>query len=132
MDATLRELIRRRAGHLCEYCRLPQAHAPIVRFHIEHIVPKQHGGSDESSNLALACPRCNSFKGPNLTAIDPETGQVVPLFHPRADSWGDHFDCQGVILFGRTPKGRATVHLLNMNAEERVQVRSELRQRGEL
>ena len=132
MDAALRELVRRRAGQRCEYCRLPQAQAPIVRFHVEHVVPRQHGGSDESSNLALACPRCNSFKGPNLTAIDPESGQVVPLFHPRTDSWEDHFDWHGVILIGRTPNARATVRLLNMNAEERIQVRRELRQRGEI
>ena len=130
MDEALRELIRRRADQRCEYCRLPQAHAPIARFHIEHIVPRQHGGGDEASNLALACPRCNAFKGPNLSAIDPETGQVVPIFNPRAESWDDHFDSRGEVLIGSTPSGRATVRLLNMNAEERLQVRRELVQRG--
>jgi hypothetical protein len=45
----------------------------------------QHGGGDDADNLALACPDCNLRKGPNLTGIDPETGAVVRLFHPRRD-----------------------------------------------
>jgi hypothetical protein len=39
---------------------------------------------------------------------------------------------QGVFIAGLTPIGRATVELLNMNAEERVEVRQQLRARGEL
>jgi hypothetical protein len=58
---------------------------------VEHIVPKQHGGFDDPASLALACDRCNAHKGPNLTSIDPDTGAVVPLFHPRHDCWDDHF-----------------------------------------
>lgn len=83
MDPALRERVRTRAGQRCEYCRLHQRYAPFVSFHIEHIVPRQHGGSDDPSNLALACHRCNLHKGPNLTGIDPESGQVVQLFNPR-------------------------------------------------
>ena len=63
MEASLRELLRRRATHRCEYCHLPQAAAPFLTFHIEHIRARQHGGDDDSSNLALACPDCNAHKG---------------------------------------------------------------------
>lgn len=131
MDVAVRELVRHRAAHRCEYCRLPQAYAPIVEFHVEHITARQHGGGDDPSNLALACARCNAYKGPNLTAIDPQTEEVVPLFNPRVHYWGDHFRMQEGRIVGLTPTGRATVRLLNMNAEERMKVRQELRTRGE-
>jgi len=44
-----------------------------MRFHVEHIVSRQHGGTDDPSGPALACDRCNAYKGPNLTSIDPDT-----------------------------------------------------------
>ncbi|MGI8961138.1 MAG: HNH endonuclease [Bryobacteraceae bacterium] len=82
--------VRRRAGHRCEYCLIPQA-AFRRPFHIEHIIAKQHGGPTQLDNLALACWQCNLKKGPNLTGLDPETGDIVRLFHPRTDNWADHF-----------------------------------------
>jgi 5-methylcytosine-specific restriction endonuclease McrA len=84
MDAELRQFVRTRAAYQCEYCRLPQEFSEL-RFHIEHIVPRQHGGADHLDNLALACPDCNLRKGPNLTGIDPQTGEVTRLFDPRRD-----------------------------------------------
>jgi 5-methylcytosine-specific restriction endonuclease McrA len=130
IDAATRQLVRQRARNRCEYCRLPQAAAPFFTFHIEHIRAKQHGGSDDLSNLALACPDCNAHKGPNLTAVDPDTDLVVPLFNPRTDRWDDHFQWLGAQLFGSTSIGRATGRLLEMNDVERVAMREELR--GEL
>lgn len=67
MDPGLKELVRRRARNAFEYCRMPQDATPLISFHIEHIVPRQHGGSDEPGMLALACDRCNAYKGPNLS-----------------------------------------------------------------
>lgn len=84
---------------------------------------KQHGGSDDPAGLALACDRCNAYKGPNLTSIDPETDAMVPLFHPRMDRWEDHFEVRGGHVCGKTQVGRATVRLLNMNAPRRVELR---------
>jgi hypothetical protein len=111
MDQTFREAIRKRAGNACEYCRMPQEAAPLIAFHVEHIIPKQHGGTDDPAALALACDRRNAYKGPNLTSIDPKTRIVVALFHPRADAWGDHFAILGGEIVGLTPTGRATVRL---------------------
>jgi 5-methylcytosine-specific restriction endonuclease McrA len=126
MNVAVRELVRRRAGERCEYCHVPQAAMPLTSFHIEHVVAKQHGGDDDPSNLALACDRCNLHKGPNLTGIDPETETVVPLFHPRHDSWDDHFRWDRAEIVGLTTSGRATVRLLNMNTKRRLQLRKEL------
>ena len=125
MDPSLREFVRRRAGNACEYCRMPQGATPLVRFHVEHIVSRQHGGADDPSGLALACDRCNAYKGPNLTSIDPDTLDVSALFNPRGDAWSDHFAVRGGRILGLTPKGRATVRLLNMNASRRVELREE-------
>src|SRR5271157_587437 len=63
MDAAIKRSVRDRARHRCEYCGLPQAAQPYVTFHIEHVLPRKHGGSDDPSNLALACERCTAFKG---------------------------------------------------------------------
>jgi len=132
MDAATRRLVRKRADDRCEYCRLPQSAAPLFTYHIEHVQARQHGGQDDPNNLALACPDCNRFKGPNLSAIDPDTGALVPLFNPRVHSWANHFAFDGVAIVGLTPIGRATVRLLNMNDEERIEMRTELDARGEL
>lgn len=130
MTAEVRELVRERADHRCEYCGLPDWLPPIEPFHVEHVVARQHLGSDDPDNLALACHRCNAFKGPNLAAKDPQSGSVVLLFHPREQAWEEHFELEGHYLRGRTPTGRATVALLQMNAPRRLERRAELVRRG--
>ena len=124
--------VRRRAQNRCEYCLIPQA-AFRRPFHIEHILAKQHGGLTQLENLALACWQCNLKKGTNLTSIDPETGQLTRLFHPRTDKWTDHFTSRvldsritRVQIVGLTPIGRATVRLLDFNEELRQVLRSEI------
>lgn len=129
LDAALRKMVRRRADNCCEYCLLPQSESELSH-HIEHIVAKQHGGSNSPDNLALACHRCNLHKGPNLSGLEPETGELVPLFHPRRDRWNEHFRFIGVRIEGLTSIGRATVQLLAMNDARRLQLRSEHRPNG--
>jgi len=126
MDAGMRNLVRTRAADRCEYCRLHQDEDPYYTFHLEHITARQHGGNDEPENLALACHHCNHHKGTNLTAIDPETLQVVMLFHPRRDEWVDHFELRGPLVVAKTQCGRATLRLLKMNAPARVELRASL------
>ena len=131
MDQALRSRIRLRAGEVCEYCRLPQGASQYVRFHLEHIVARQHGGQDDADNLALACGYCNHRKGPNIASLDPETGQLVPLFHPRRDRWSDHLRWDDTAIVGKTPVGRATAALLGMNDWQRIELRENLRGLGE-
>ncbi len=131
MDAALRQLVRRRAGDRCEYCHLPQEFSEL-HFHVEHIIPRQHGGTDAPGNLALACPNCNLVKGPNLTAVEPGTRRVLRLFHPRRDKWIRHFGYSGAQIVGRTSIGRTTVSLLRMNDPERLRVRALLFELGVL
>ncbi|XZE18386.1 HNH endonuclease [Pirellulaceae bacterium SH449] len=124
MDTATRNQVRQHAGSRCEYCHLSELATPFIPFHAEHIVARQHYSDDSLDNLALACDRCNAYKGPNLSSIDPFSISIVTLFHPRRDNWDDHFEIIHCTVLGKTPKGRATVRLLNMNAPRRVQLRA--------
>jgi 5-methylcytosine-specific restriction endonuclease McrA len=99
MDAETRASVWHRAGNCCEYRRRPQFDAGLVEFHIEHIYAKQHGGSDDLQNLCLSCPECNWSKGTNLSGL--LDGKIVPLFHPRRQTWARHFQWDGPVLIGR-------------------------------
>lgn len=123
-EAALRRRVEHRARQRCEYCRAPQAISGY-RFHLEHIVPAAKGGSDAFANRALACATCNLAKGDRQTALDPDTGVEVPLFHPRKQAWQEHFRWaeDRETLVGRTPTGRATIIALSLNSELRKQAR---------
>ena len=56
--------------------------------------------------------------------IDPQTGAATRLFNPRQQVWNNHFllNSDGW-LSGKTPEGRATVVVLRMNDDERVEQR---------
>ena len=124
-NSELRDLVRQRAMDRCEYCLLLQEDSHLTH-HIEHIVARQHGGSDDSDNLALAWHSCNLRKGPNLTGIDPQTNELVALFHPRRDRWQEHFRMNGASIEGITSSGRATVQVLAMNSTRRLDLRREI------
>jgi hypothetical protein len=132
MDAATRELVRRRAGQRCEYCRLPQGAVPYFVFHVDHIVARQHldDVSDDPQSLAWACSECNYHKGPNLVSIDPQTKEQISLFNPRLDTWSAHFTIDQGMIIGLTPTGRATARLLNMNPPRLVRLRRELFDQG--
>lgn len=104
----------------------------MLSFHIEHIHAQQHVHDDSLDNLALACPDCNFSKGPNLTTFIEGTRELVALFHPRQDSWEDHFAYRGAILIGLTARGQATIKLLQINTVERVEMRAELMASGDM
>jgi hypothetical protein len=125
MDAATRDFVRQRAVNRCEYCHMPQEATPFIAFHVEHVIARQHVDERQSnpSGLAYACDRCNAFKGPNLSTIDPATGVKVDLFDPRTNVWPDHFAVSGGMIVGLTPVGRATVRLLNMNDPRRIELR---------
>jgi hypothetical protein len=115
-------LVEARAGTRCKYCRMHQA-LQGATFHVEHIIPTSQGGPSELDNLAWACPGCNLRKADRILVSDPDSLVRVPLFHPRRDSWSEHFRWQGYQVVGLTPVGRATVWALDLNHARRLLIR---------
>ena len=121
----LRVLVMERARGSCEYCLV---HADYASFahEIDHVIAQKHGGETVADNLAFACAQCNRFKGSNVAAVDPQTGEIVPLFNPRTEQWHEHFQLDGPIIVPLTVNGRATERVLNLNQIDRVLLRREL------
>jgi hypothetical protein len=119
VDPSLRELVWRRANATCEHCHLLQQF-DIFPFQIDHIIAEKHHGATTADNLALSCFQCNVHKGSNIAGIDPLTGEVTPLFHPRRQTWSEHFEWVGPELIGRSPMGRATIDVLQINLPDRM------------
>lgn len=118
LDAVVRE----RAESRCEYCLMHQD-LQGATFHLEHVIPLARGGQTEIENLALACPSCNLHKSDCVEIVDEETGKITRIFHPRADSWSDHFAWSGYQIVGKTAIGRATILALDLNHPRRQRVR---------
>ena len=93
-------------------------------------IAEQHGGPTIENNLALACARCNRYKGPNLSSIDPESGTITRLFNPRTDNWSEHFFWDEVVLRAYTAIGRATLIVLQINHPDAVNQRAALLKEG--
>jgi hypothetical protein len=129
VSVELRRRIRQRAADRCEYCLIPES-VTFAIHEVDHVVAEKHGGETNEENLALSCSLCNGHKGSDLTSIDPATGDIVPLFHPRRDQWQNHFQ----LLDGRvepvTAIGRVTARLLQFNAPDRIAERKLLQAAG--
>ncbi len=120
-----------RAGGCCEYC-LSRADFSPSPFAVEHILPRHEGRTNTLGNLALSCQACNNHKFTVTGAVDPGSGQVVPLYHPRRDKWAEHFrwSADFLTILGQTPTGRATVSRLQVNRASVVNLRRVLRRDG--
>ncbi|MEN3942739.1 HNH endonuclease signature motif containing protein [Prosthecobacter sp. SYSU 5D2] len=129
VDSVTAQHVRSRGVGRCEYCRFPEVVAALP-FQMDHIIAQKHDGPSDESNLAFACYPCNSSKGPNIAGIDPVSGEIVRLFHPRQDVWKDHFAWKEAWLFGITNFARATIQVLNINAPEAVALRESLLEEG--
>lgn len=126
-----RRYVAERARGCCEYCRSQERFAP-TSFSVEHITPRQSGGTSIESNLAFSCQECNNRKYTRSTALDPINQENVPLFHPRQHHWEEHFTWSDDFarIVGITPTGRATVEALQLNRAGLVNLRLVLRTAG--
>lgn len=124
VPADLRRRVRAQFSDCCAYCRTAES-LTVAIFEVEHIVPRSVGGKSVLKNLCLACPSCNRFKSNRSVAVDPESEQEVPLFHPQRERWADHFAWaeNSTVIKGLTAIGRATVVALRMNREQITRVR---------
>ncbi len=74
----------------CIHCRrklqLDRNGTPLNGGTVEHIVPKNHGGTDAVENLAIACARCNAEKGlrhDHKRADDPKLREIIARLQAR-------------------------------------------------
>ena len=126
LSSRLQAEVRKRAAGLCEYCHTIEAWQ-YVPFTIDHVTLVSLGGKNTSENLALACFHCNSKKSSATEALDSETGESVPLYHPRRDKWNTHFiwSQDGLRLIALSATGRATLDKLKLNRERVLRIRAE-------
>jgi hypothetical protein len=117
--------IGERAEGRCEYCRMAATFYRLP-FQTDHIIARKHGGLSTMDNLAFACCHCNLRKGTNIAGRDPESGELVRLFHPRLDRWQEHFALAGARIVGKTPIGRVTIQLLVFNEPDFLALREAL------
>lgn len=125
VSEALRALIRERAGERCEYCLIHEVDA-FYSHQPDHIISEKHGGLTHEDNLAWACFLCNHYKGSDISSIDPQTGRLTALFHPRRQRWRRHFRLAGARIEPLTAQGRVTVGLLRLNHPASVATRLQL------
>jgi 5-methylcytosine-specific restriction endonuclease McrA len=82
----LRTKLIERDGTACHWCGRQMRHATISGrlpddyITIDHIVGRADGGSDDPSNLVLACYRCNQRRSKPSSASPPITErQLIEL-----------------------------------------------------
>ncbi len=121
ISESIRGLVMLRSNHSCEYCKSQDKFSPVF-FTIDHVIPLIEGGKNDPDNLAYACPLCNRLKAHKLTALDSATNSIVPIFNPRHDEWGDHFQWSEdyLLVLGISTIGRATVNALQLNRKKLV------------
>jgi len=104
ISAKLKAGIIKRANFRCEYCQCWMKNA-IHTFNIDHVIPLDNKGTTALDNLALSCGGCNSAKSNKVTATDPITKRIVPIFNPREQIWIEHFAWSNTFLevLGLTP-----------------------------
>ncbi|WP_375494043.1 HNH endonuclease [uncultured Nostoc sp.] len=90
ISVKLQRQIRDRFANCCAYCRTAEA-LTVTTFEFEHITPRSAGGETVLENLCLSCPSCNRYKAQRQQASDPNTEEVVSLFHPQFQVWSEHF-----------------------------------------
>ena len=116
ISKTIRRKVAEQSRYRCSYCQSQEEYVGM-QFTIDHIIPESLGGLTILENLCLACWDCNLIKHNRIAAIDPQTAQLVPLFHPNLQKWHEHFAWQkdGLLVMGKTAIGRATVQALKLN-----------------
>lgn len=122
---TLRQKVAQQAHHRCGYC-LTLEKIIGAPMEIEHLVPESLGGETVEENLWLAYSYCNDYKNDRISAVDPDSNEIVFLFNPRQQVWQDHFewDQDATQIIGLTSTGRATVVALKLNRPHLVYSRT--------
>lgn len=80
VPGSIRYEVLKRAKYRCELCG---AHEHQAALHIDHIIPRAKGGSDDISNFQSLCVTCNTNK---RDRDDTDFRAVLASYDERADS----------------------------------------------
>lgn len=86
ISLALRGAVRERAASLCECCSLPESEG-FFPFESDYLIALKHEGLTEAAKWANICFECNRLQGTDVASVDPQSGSIVQLFHPRRDRW---------------------------------------------
>ena len=81
----LREIVIKRDAGTCQSCGQPGKH-------VDHILPRRLGGTDELSNLQLLCVQCNLSKGGRFFSSARTPMTPLGSFTPRNGSISHYKD----------------------------------------
>jgi 5-methylcytosine-specific restriction endonuclease McrA len=70
--ADVQAQLKRQKG-MCYYCGAKVGN----KYHVDHVVPVTRNGSNDPSNLVIACPICNIKKSDKLPHEWPEGGRLL-------------------------------------------------------
>jgi 5-methylcytosine-specific restriction endonuclease McrA len=83
--------IYERDHYTCQYCGWSGASDFekwfIANFSVDHIKPRSAGGTDDDSNLVLACHSCNLYKGDIICNSLDEAKEAVRKRKSIAEAW---------------------------------------------
>lgn len=122
VSAQAKQAVVARAGSRCEYCQMHDS-LQGATFHVEHVIPRSVGGTEDVTNLAWACPSCNLHKSDRVSVTFAGSPDPVTLFNPRENLWADHFEWDDYSLIGKTVCGNATIEALHLNTKRRQRIR---------
>ena len=125
----IRHLVAQRANFRCEYCRL-HADDLFLSFEIDHIIAVKHGGNNDLTNLAYACPHCNQHKGSDFATLLGDSKTIVILFNPRVHHWSEHFEAINGEIIPKTQIGQASVKIFQFNQPDLLIIRRILSESG--
>ncbi len=85
-----------------------------------------HFGEDDQTRMHELASKAQA----GILSANPDTGELIWLFHPRQDNGRDHFRWNGAILEYLTAIGEATIHVLGINLPHRIKLRLALIEEG--
>jgi len=66
LSSKIRDRIKSRDNFTCQNCGHKHSGFGEIKLHVDHIIPRSKGGSDEDSNLRTLCSSCNLLKSNHI------------------------------------------------------------------